>query len=75
MSREDSLLEGLIEDGRPLLTGGAGFGLAIGVHYAEGYTNLIHLAPAFAGAALFAVSLVLETAGLRRKTSPAPAAA
>ena len=58
-----------------LVAGGAGFGLAIGVHYAEGYTNLVHLAPAFAGAALFAVGLVLETAGLRGKTASAPAAA
>jgi hypothetical protein len=55
-----------------LVAGGAGFGLAIGVHYAEGYTNLVHLAPAFAGAALFVASLALETAGLRRRTSAAP---
>jgi hypothetical protein len=50
-----------------LLAGGAGFGLAIGVHYAEGYTNLVHLAPAFAGAGLFASSLALEIAGRRSR--------
>jgi hypothetical protein len=57
------------------VAGGAGFGLAIGVHYAEGYTNLVHLAPAFAGAGLFASSLALEILGLRRRTAPAPASA
>lgn len=47
-----------------LLAGAAGFGCAIGVHYVEGYTNLVHLGPAFAGAGLFASSLALErTAG------------
>jgi hypothetical protein len=56
-----------------LFAGGAGFGLAIGVHYAEGYTNLVHLAPAFAGATLFGVSLALEAVGLRRRLSPEPA--
>jgi hypothetical protein len=60
---------------RGLVAGGAGFGLAIGVHYAEGYTNLIHLALAFAGAALFAASLALETTGLRRRTLRTPARA
>jgi hypothetical protein len=57
-----------------LLAGAAGFGCAIGVHYVEGYTNLVHLAPAFAGAGLFASSLALEIGGIRRKGVPAPAA-
>ena len=43
-----------------LLAGLTGFGCAIGVHYVEGYTNLIHLAPAFAGAGLFVASVALE---------------
>lgn len=52
--------------------GGAGFGFAIGVHYAEGYTNLVHLTPAFAGAGLFASSLALEIVGRRRRVSDPP---
>ena len=48
-----------------LLAGGAGFGCAIVVHYLAGYTNVVHLAPAFAGAALFTVSVLLETIGAR----------
>jgi hypothetical protein len=41
----------------------AGFGCAIGTHFVEGYLNPIHLAPAFAGLALFAASLVCEVIG------------
>jgi len=37
--------------------GVAGFGAAIGVHLVVGYTDLLHLAPAIAGAALFVVGL------------------
>lgn len=48
-----------------LLAGIAGFGCAIVVHYVAGYTNVIHLAPAFAGAALFVTSILLEIAGAR----------
>jgi hypothetical protein len=36
-----------------LLSGGAGFLAAIGVHFAVGYLNVWHLAPALAGAAFF----------------------
>jgi hypothetical protein len=57
-----------------LLAGVAGFGCAIGVHYAEGYTDLVHLAPAFAGAGLFVSSLALETYGVRGRAA-VPAAA
>ena len=39
--------------------GVAGFGAAIGVHPAVGYTDAMHLAPAVAGGALFVVALVL----------------
>ena len=50
-----------------LIAGGAGFGCAIGTHFAEGYLNPLHLAPAFAGAALFAGSVLCEMAGARRE--------
>jgi hypothetical protein len=43
-----------------LVAGGAGFGCALGTHFAEGYTNPVHLAPAVAGALLFASSIFLE---------------
>lgn len=43
-----------------VIAGVAGFGCAIGTHYVEGYVNPIHLAPAFAGAALFGVSVGCE---------------
>ncbi len=49
-----------------LLAGSAGFGCALGAHFVEGYLNLVHLAPAFAGAALFAVSIGLEMIGHSR---------
>lgn len=49
-----------------LVAGAAGFGCAIGTHFVEGYLNPVHLAPAFAGAGLFAGSLVLAEAGRRR---------
>ena len=49
-----------------LVAGIAGFGCAIVVHYAEGYTDIVHLGPALAGAALFLVSLTLEAVGHRR---------
>ena len=48
-----------------VLAGGAGFGCAIGTHFVEGYVNPVHLAPAFAGAALFAVSIISEIIGAR----------
>jgi hypothetical protein len=48
-----------------LVAGLAGFGCAIGVHYIEGYTDPVHLAPALAGAGLFAASLGLEVVGCR----------
>ncbi len=48
-----------------LLAGTAGFGCAIGTHFVEGYLNTFHLAPAMAGAALFAGSLACEWVGWR----------
>jgi hypothetical protein len=49
-----------------LLSGGAGFICGIGTHFAEGYLNPLHLAPAMAGAALFAGSIAAETIGYGR---------
>lgn len=54
-----------------LISGCAGFGCAIGTHFLEGYLNPVHLAPAFAGAALFLVSIALVAIG-RRQTKGAP---
>jgi hypothetical protein len=48
------------------LAGLLGFGCAIGTHFVEGYTNPMHLAPAFAGALLFIVSAACELAGWRQ---------
>ena len=39
---------------------GVGFGLAIAVHPAVGYNSAVHLAPAYAGAAAFAVGLAMD---------------
>jgi hypothetical protein len=46
--------------------GVAGFGCAIGIHFVEGYVNPWHLAPAFAGAVLFATSILCELSGSRQ---------
>jgi hypothetical protein len=51
-----------------VLSGATGFCCAIGTHFVEGYLNPVHLAPAFAGAALFAASISLEIAGWRRQS-------
>lgn len=47
------------------LAGAAGFGCAIGTHFIEGYVNPMHLAPALAGAGLFAASVACEAIGAR----------
>ncbi len=57
------------------IAGIAGFGCAIGTHYAEGYVNSIHLAPAFAGAALFGISLGCEVIASQGHGSSHPTAA
>lgn len=41
------------------IAGACGFGCALGVHYPIGYRDSVHLAPAWAGAALFATGLAL----------------
>jgi hypothetical protein len=43
-----------------LAAGSAGYAAAIGVHLAVGYTNAWHLAPAFAGGAVFLLGLGLS---------------
>ena len=43
--------------------GAAGFGAAIGVHPAIGYTDWFHLAPAIAGGLLFVIGLALTAPG------------
>jgi hypothetical protein len=49
-----------------VIAGASGFGCALGTHFVEGYINPIHLAPAFAGAGLFACGALLEIRGWRR---------
>jgi len=49
------------------IAGAAGFGSAVGTHFVEGYLNPIHLAPAFAGAALFGVSIACEVIASRTR--------
>lgn len=56
-----------------LLAGTAGFGCALGVHYVEGYTDPVHLAPAWIGAALFYGSLGWLWAGRRAPPLDGPA--
>jgi hypothetical protein len=53
-----------------LISGSAGFGCAIGVHYLAGYTDWTHLAPALAGAGLFLASVTLEKLGSPGITPP-----
>jgi hypothetical protein len=52
-----------------VIAGAAGFGCAIGTHFVEGYVNPMHLAPAFAGAALFAAGALCEIGGWRRRST------
>jgi len=42
------------------LAGSVGFGCAIGIHLLIGYTDFIHLLPAYVGAVLFGVGLLLS---------------
>ena len=49
-----------------LLVGGLmGFGCAIGVHYPMGYLSVSHLAPAWAGAAIYAAGIVCLRPAMR----------
>jgi hypothetical protein len=51
--------------------GGAGFGGAIGVHFAVGYLDILHLLPAFAGFFIFIVADGLLCAGWRQNAGAA----
>jgi dihydroorotate dehydrogenase len=51
LARHAPLARSLVEI--TLCMGIAGFGGALGVHFAIGYTDFIHLAPAYLGCALF----------------------
>jgi hypothetical protein len=42
------------------LAGSVGFGCAIGIHFLVGYTDFIHLLPAFMGAITFGIGLILS---------------
>jgi hypothetical protein len=42
------------------LVGLAGFGCAIGIHFIVGYTDIIHLLPAYLGAGVYGVGLALS---------------
>jgi hypothetical protein len=55
------------------LAGGAGFAAAIGVHLAVGYTDPLHLMPAFLGLGLFGLGLFLAYPYLAGRGSAADA--
>jgi hypothetical protein len=57
-----------------LVSGVAGFGTAVGVHPAIGYTTLSHLGPAVFGAGVFAVGLALTTPATPGSAAVVPAA-
>jgi dihydroorotate dehydrogenase len=48
------------------VTGIAGFGTAIGVHYPIGYTSFTHLAPAYLGATMFLAGMAMTYRGMCR---------
>ena len=48
------------------LMGAVGFGATLGVHFAIGYTDTVHLAPAYAGAMLFVTAVACLAQARRR---------
>jgi hypothetical protein len=48
-----------------LAAGSAGFATAIGIHFLIGYTSFSHLAPAYAGAAVFVLGITLLAGPMR----------
>ena len=55
-----------------LLMGIAGFGCALGVHFAVGYTSFVHLLPAYAGFVMFVGgSLLFARVGSRNRSMAA----
>jgi dihydroorotate dehydrogenase len=53
-----------------LVAGALGYGAAIAVHYAVGYTDLWHLTPAFGGLAMLLTGLGLSYSFLTREGAP-----
>ena len=49
-----------------LIAGGTGFACAIIVHFSIGYTDIIHLAPAYAGGLIYAVGMWLFLRDMRQ---------
>ena len=47
-----------------LVSGVAGFGTAIGVHFPIGYMSFTHLAPAYLGGVMFAIGMTLTLPGM-----------
>lgn len=64
MMRHAPLSRSLVE--LVALMGLSGFGCAVGVHFAVGYTDLFHLLPAYLGFVIFLVSVALLTSGVGR---------
>lgn len=64
MARFAELTRSLVEI--VAVMGIAGFGCAIGVHFAVGYLDFFHLLPAFAGFLIFLLAVALLQAGWRR---------
>lgn len=56
------------------LSGVVGFASAIGIHFYIGYTDLIHLLPAYAGAVLFTAGIALARRNLMGRSSGASGA-
>lgn len=52
------------------LAGASGFATALGIHFAIGYVDVIHLAPAYLGALIYAVGLALAATGRRTDRTP-----
>ena len=48
-----------------VLMGVCGFGAALSVHFAVGYTDFLHLSPAYAGFLMFLAGAALLGLGLR----------
>ena len=75
ISRQAPLTRGLLQI--VALMGLAGFGAALGVHPAIGYTDTVHLAPAYLGCAVFVATVIrlacerryINTADLRVEAS------
>ncbi len=55
-----------------LAAGSAGFATALGIHYLIGYTSFSHLAPAYAGAAVFVLGITLLAAPMRSGAAARP---